>query len=527
MATWNPCKTARRTTPATAMASFPRPHGQFVSARRHATHFRRLGRSKTVPQAADGNGISPKPFPNEDEVMTVDTLASVLQPRPSPYCANNNNGEGFVHPRDRVMLQALEFYSEESAGSRCGGAAAYSTQDLCIQLDKYAVRSGPRSNIYFDPKKVTAAIVTCGGLCPGLNDVVKNLVLQLTGYGVPDGNILGIRYGFSGFYELEHPPRNLTVNSVENIQLMGGTILGTSRGGSNMKKIVEALKMQGINMVFVVGGNGGNAGASAIAKECMAQDHKCAVVGIPKSIDNDILVIDKTFGFDTAVEEAERAILSAKVEAYSAKRGVGIVKLMGRQSGFIALHASMAAGEADICLIPEVKFRLERVLQYIDYLLEVKGHCVIVIAEGAGQDILQSSDEVGTDASGNPILADVGVWLRDEVKRHFKEAGRKPADVKYIDPSYMIRASKCISSDAIYCQVLAQGAVHGAFAGFTNMTVGLVNTHYVYLPTPVIIQAPRSVNPQGRMWNRMTASNGQPDFDSDEPLRSRRYLFHA
>eukprot|EP00894_Picocystis_sp_ML_P001334 jgi/Pico_ML_1/51851/g360.t1 len=318
------------------------------------------------------------PFPKDDEVMTIDTLASVLQPRPSPYCANNNNGEGFVHPKDRVVLQALEFYDDQSAGSRCGGAAAYSTQDLCIQLDKYAVRSGPRSSIYFDPKKVTAAIVTCGGLCPGLNDVVKNLVLQLTGYGVPDGT--------SWAY--------------------------------------------GINMVFVVGGNGGNAGASAIAKECMAQDYKCAVVGIPKSIDNDILVIDKTFGFDTAVEEAERAILSAKVEAYSAKRGVGIVKLMGRQSGFIALHASMAAGEADICLIPEVKFRLERVLQYIDYLLEVKGHCVIVIAEGAGQDILQSSDEVGTDASGNPILSDVGVWLRDEVKRYFKEEGRSPADVK-------------------------------------------------------------------------------------------------
>ncbi|CAD7699689.1 unnamed protein product [Ostreobium quekettii] len=385
---------------------------------------------------------------------------------------------------------------------------------MCLQLPSWAVRAGARENIYMDPEKVTAAIVTCGGLCPGLNDVVAGLVNKLVDYGVKEDNILGIRYGFRGFYDPEHRPMVLTKDSVDGIQLQGGTILGTSRGGANMREIVKKIDMWGINMLFVVGGNGGNAGANAIHEYCKKSGVHCAVVGVPKSIDNDILLIDKCFGFDTAVEEAQRALLAAKVEASSAFKGIGLVKLMGRQSGFIAVQASLAAGVVDAVLIPEVPFELQGpkgLFQYLKKVIQHKGHAVVCVAEGAGQSIMgQTSNGNGskaTDASGNPILQDIGKFLRQEMQSYFKDA-----DVKYIDPTYMIRAIPCASTDRVYCKILAHNSVHAAFAGYTGITVGLVNTHYVYLPIPVVIAAPRMVDPKGKMWTRLRASVGQPTF---------------
>eukprot|EP00879_Flechtneria_rotunda_P012420 GHRR01012969.1.p1 GENE.GHRR01012969.1~~GHRR01012969.1.p1 ORF type:complete len:261 (+),score=81.37 GHRR01012969.1:743-1525(+) len=219
-------------------------------------------------------------------------------------------------------------------------------EDTCLVLPEWAIRSGPRETIYFDPEKVTAAIVTCGGLCPGLNDVVQNIVFTLSDYGVPEDQILGIRYGLRGFYERDDKPVTLTRRAVDGIHLKGGTVLGTSRGGANIKEIVRRIDLWGLDMVFVIGGNGGNAAADAIQEEVEKQGVRCVVAGVPKSIDNDILLVDKCFGFDTAVEEAQRALLAAKVEASSGYKGLGIVKLMGRSSGFIAMQASMASGGA-------------------------------------------------------------------------------------------------------------------------------------------------------------------------------------
>lgn len=289
----------------------------------------------------------------------------------------------------------------------------------------------------------------------------------------------------------------------------------------------------------------GNAAANAIYEECDRAGVLCSVVAVPKSIDNDILLIDKTFGFETAVEEAQRAILAAKVEASSAHRGVGIVRLMGRQSGFVAMNASLASGVVDICLIPEVtklcrclvpssplralyplslfvlplapspptrtwraqvKFNLDKTINYINQVVDEKGHCVVCVAEGAGQDIVQGA-EGGTDASGNPILKDFGLYLRQLVKERVAQS-----DVKYIDPSYMIRSIPTVTQDRIYCTTLAQGSVHAAFAGYTGLTVGLVNTHFCFLPIPVIIQAARQVDPAGRQWTRLLMANRQPDL---------------
>uniref|UniRef100_A0A803MCI8 Phosphofructokinase domain-containing protein n=1 Tax=Chenopodium quinoa TaxID=63459 RepID=A0A803MCI8_CHEQI len=316
---------------------------------------------------------------------------------------------------------------------------------------------------------------------------------------------------------------------VQNIHLSGGSLLGVSRGGPTVREIVDSMEERGTNMLFVLGGNGTHAGAVAIHNECRKRRMKVSVVGVPKTIDNDILLMDKTFGFDTAVEEAQRAINSAYIEvgplimnqplvdlslsqAHSAYRGVGLVKLMGRSSGFIAMHASLASGQVDICLIPEVPFHIHGphgILRHLEYLLDTKGSAVICVAEGAALNLLEKSN--ATDASGNAVFGDIGVHIQQEIKKYFKELGTS-ADVKYIDPTYMLRAIRANASDGILCTILGQNAVHGAFAGFSGITVGLCNTHYAYFPIPEVIKYPRLVDPNSRMWHRCLTSTGQPDF---------------
>eukprot|EP01025_Chloroclados_australasicus_P013305 TRINITY_DN16286_c0_g1_i1.p1 TRINITY_DN16286_c0_g1~~TRINITY_DN16286_c0_g1_i1.p1 ORF type:complete len:540 (+),score=59.24 TRINITY_DN16286_c0_g1_i1:180-1799(+) len=491
---------------------------------------KKLGRQVPVfCSAAEETTVAPAPsqaalVPNQDSVpialrsfhpddyLEVKNLWKNLKPRDSPFTRDNNKGGGFVSDLDRVTLRSLRLADDQSASVGSERAAQLREDSELAELPPWAIRSGPRGTIYYEPEKVNAAIVTCGGLCPGLNDVVQNIVYTLTSYGVPEENILGIRYGLRGFYSNTHKPVVLSRKYVEGIHLKGGTLLGTSRGGADIQQIVKTIDFWGLNMVFVIGGNGGNAAANAIHEECEKQKVICSVVGVPKSIDNDILIIDRCFGFDTAVDEAQRALLAAHVEARSARRGVGLVKLMGRQSGFIAMQASMAAGVVDICLIPELKFEIQSLIDHVDCILERKGYCVVCLAEGVGQDLLKDSKDQQFDASGNPILKDIGYYLKETLKNHFKQKG-DPIDLKYIDPTYMIRAIPTIPNDRIYCKILGQGAVHGAFAGYTDFTVGLVNTHYVYLPIPVVIQRPRVVNPKGRNWNRLVVTTGQPDLN--------------
>ncbi|CAL5226255.1 g9100 [Coccomyxa viridis] len=466
--------------------------------------------SKTLHEARQGT-----------DLLECPNIRHELLARPSPYTASNNGGAGFVSDDDRVALNCITFASASSAGALCDQPtmAGRVGREESLPISnvgsegpllptRWAVRAGSRKSVFFDSKETTAAIVTCGGLCPGLNDVIQGLVLKLADYGVPEGNILGIRYGFRGFYE-GHQPVVLTKKSVDDIQLQGGTILGTSRGGADMRRIAESIGSRRIDMVFVVGGNGGNAGANAIYRECFAINVICSVIALPKSIDNDLLLVERCFGFDTAVEQSQHALMAAKVESSSAYQGIGLVKLMGRQSGFVAMEASMASGLVDICLIPEVPFVLRGdsgLLSYVQHLLDVQGHAVICVAEGAGQDLLAEGEQ-DVDLSGNPILQDIGSWLRNQLVSTFVDA-----DLKYIAPSYMIRSTTTTATDRVYCKVLAHNAVHAAFAGFTGITVGLVNTHHVYLPIPVVIQSPRQVDPRGEMWHQLLDSNCQPEF---------------
>lgn len=375
-------------------------------------------------------------------------------------------------------------------------------------------RAGPRQKVYFESDEVRACIVTCGGLCPGLNTVIREIVCGLYHmYGVK--KVLGINGGYRGFYS-----RNtitLTPKVVNDIHKRGGTVLGTSRGGHNTKKIVDSIQDRGINQVYIIGGDGTQKGASAIYEEIRRRGLKVAVAGVPKTIDNDIPVIDKSFGFDTAVEEAQRAINAAHVESESNENCIGLVKLMGRDSGFIAMHATIASRDVDCCLIPESPFYLEGaggLFEYIEKRLKENGHMVIVIAEGAGQELLSESlrSSHQQDASGNKLHQDVGLWISQSIKDHFSRQKKMTINLKYIDPTYMIRAVPSNASDNVYCTLLAQSAVHGTMAGYTGFTVGPVNGRHSYIPFYRIIERQNRVVITDRMWARLLSSTNQPSF---------------
>lgn len=374
------------------------------------------------------------------------------------------------------------------------------------------LRGGPRSKVFFTPQEVTVAIATCGGICPGLNSVIRELVLCLWyTYGVR--NIYGVRYGYEGFYA--HPWMQLNPEIVSSIHHMGGTILGTSRGGFDEDKIVSAIKIHKANQIFLIGGDGTHRGADTLAKALEKQKLKIAVVGIPKTIDNDIDLIDKSFGFDTAVGEATKAITSAHVEAKSTTNGIGVVVLMGRSSGFIALEATLASGEVNMCLIPEVPFVLEGphgLLRALKARLQAKGHCVIVVAEGAGGNLMKPPPgvEPERDKSGNIKLPDIGSFLKSKIKE-FMEKEKVEYNLKYIDPSYMIRSVPANAADSVYTILLSQNAVYGAMAGFTGVTVSLVNNHYCFVPIKAVTKT-RKVDPTGNTWQRVIEITGQPDF---------------
>uniref|UniRef100_A0A6N2MNE1 ATP-dependent 6-phosphofructokinase n=2 Tax=Salix viminalis TaxID=40686 RepID=A0A6N2MNE1_SALVM len=381
-------------------------------------------------------------------------------------------------------------------------------------------RAGPRQKVYFDSDEVHACIVTCGGLCPGLNTVIREIVYSLYHmYGV--SRVLGIEGGYRGFYA-----RNtiaLTPKVVNDIHKRGGTILGTSRGGHDTSKIVDSIQDRGINQVYIIGGDGTQKGASVIFEEIRRRGLKVVVAGIPKTIDNDIPVIDKSFGFDTAVEEAQRAINAAHVEAESVENGIGLVKLMGRYSGFIAMYATLASRDVDCCLIPESPFYLDGeggLFEYIEKQLKENGHMVIVIAEGAGQELLSESKQSRNqqDASGNKLLQDVGLWISHRIKDYFSRQKTMAINLKYIDPTYMIRAVPSNASDNVYCTLLAQSAVHGAMAGYTGFTSGLVNGRQTYIPFYRIIEKQNNVVITDRMWARLLSSTNQPSFMSDKDV---------
>ncbi len=368
-------------------------------------------------------------------------------------------------------------------------------------------KAGPREKIYFDPADLKCGIVTCGGLCPGLNNVIRAIVLTLMQqYRVRQ--VLGFRYGYEGLSpKYNHAPLELTLESVGAIHEMGGTILGSSRGNQDIGDMVDTLILLNIGILFAIGGDGTLRGAQAIAREVSRRGLKIGVIGIPKTIDNDISFIQQTFGFDTAGAEARRAIYAAYCEARGARNGLGLVKLMGRDSGFIAAYAALANSQVNFCLVPEVPFKLEGLFKALEETLARQGYAVMVTAEGAGQDLLAQTAE--RDASGNIRYGDIGIFLRDRIKAHFSQTGR-PVELKYIDPSYTIRSLPANARDSAYCLLLGQNAVHAGLSGKTDMVVGNWNHQGTHVPISLAVSQRKKVDPEDWLWNSVLANTGQP-----------------
>jgi 6-phosphofructokinase 1 len=388
-----------------------------------------------------------------------------------------------------------------------------------LKLQSFAKRfpafqkAGPRGKIFHDPAWSQAAIVTCGGLCPGLNNVVKGLVNVLWHeYGIR--KIYGIRYGYQGMVaKYKHSPLYLTPEVVDEIHKEGGTILASSRGNQDPGEMVDTLERMDINLLFCIGGDGTLRGARDIADEVARRNRAISVIGIPKTIDNDLNFIEKTFGFETAVQTAFDVITSAHNEAGGAMNGVGIVKLMGRDSGFIAAAATLSNSVVDFCLVPELPFTLEGehgLYQALRKRLDQFHHAVLIVAEGAGQELFKAAGQQ-KDASGNILKEDIGLFLKDQITAHFKK-NKHEISIKYLDPSYHIRSVCANSADAIFCYLLAENAVHAAMAGKTNMVIGHWNNYFTHVPIPLATQERRKIDLDGALWKGVLSATRQHEY---------------
>ena len=423
----------------------------------------------------------------------------------SPLTRRTKSGEPekrFVSDKARIIVDVEVDHLED----------AQKKKKKIISFDQ----AGPREKIYFDPSKLKCAIATCGGLCPGLNDIIRSIVLELYHiYNVK--TIYGIKHGLQGFIpEYEHDVINLNPDSVSGIQNTGGSILGSPRGTQDIGMIIDCLERLNIGILFMVGGDGSLMASKRISEEIEKRNLKISIIGIPKTIDNDIFLVSRSFGFDTAVDVATLAIKGAHNEAAAYPNGIGLIKLMGRHSGFLAATAALAQQDANFVLIPEVDFYLygkTGFLQALENRLMHRKHAVIIVAEGAGQHLFDDHEKQ-YDPSGNVILQDIGVFLKDKISQWFK-AKDIPISLKYIDPSYIIRSLPANSNDSVFCGFLGRDAVHAGMAGKTKLLVSLWNDHYVHVPMDASAGKRRNLDPNGRLWQSVLEATGQDTFFSD------------
>ncbi|MEI6393033.1 MAG: ATP-dependent 6-phosphofructokinase [Verrucomicrobiota bacterium] len=371
--------------------------------------------------------------------------------------------------------------------------------------------AGPRDKLFFDPKQTRAGIVTCGELCPGLNDVIRSLFLELHhAYGVKE--VLGFRGGYQGLDPaVGAEPIVLTPEFVDHIHQQGGTVLGTSRGPVDVGLAVENLMRRGVDVLFTIGGDGTQRGGYDLFQEARKRGHALAVVGIPKTVDNDVAFVTRTFGYLTAVEEAARVLDRAHIEAKSVHNGVALVKLMGRHAGFIAAGATVASQDVNFTLVPEVPFKLEGERGFLAVLKErvlKRAHAVIVVAEGAGQDLIEKTP-AERDASGNVKLHDIGLFLRERIEGHFK-AQKIPMVMRYFDPNYLVRSSPANAGDSILCDLFARHAAHAAMAGKTGLVIGFLHDRFIHVPIQLLAHEEKRLDPEGPAWSAVLAATGQP-----------------
>jgi 6-phosphofructokinase 1 len=432
----------------------------------------------------------------EDFIIPSLGKANVMSPLKHKQRADNPVYK-FVNDKERILYDV----SVENLLICC------ETGEIPVSFEK----AGPKENIFFEPAKTKVGIVTCGGLCPGLNNVIRSLVNELYyRYGI--SRVLGIKYGYEGLVsKFNHPVIELTPNMVSNIHLVGGTILGSSRGDQNVQHMVDTLEILNINILFCIGGDGTLRGAHAIHQEITKRKLKICIAGIPKTIDNDIDLIQKSFGFETAFSIANDIIRNAHNEASGAHNGIALIKVMGRDSGFIAASAALSIQEVNFVLIPEISFDLygqRGFLKLLKHRLEERHHAVIVVAEGAGQDFFEAGSHE-TDASGNIKHKDIGLYLKEKIKEEFDSKGF-PHAIRYIDPSYIIRSAPANANDSKFCNLLAQNAVHAALSGRTDFVTGFWNNQFTLIPIPMAVAKRKKIDVEDELWWNVLEATGQP-----------------
>ncbi len=372
--------------------------------------------------------------------------------------------------------------------------------------------AGPRGKLFFDPSKTRAGIVTCGGLCPGLNDVIRSLFNELKyAYGIED--VIGFRGGYQGLDpDCSNKPIHLTNDFVDDIHKDGGTVLGTSRGPVDIERAVDNLINLGVNILFTIGGDGTQRGGNALYQEAKKREYPLSVVGIPKTIDNDVAFVSRTFGYVTAVEESQMVLDRAHIEARSVENGISLVKLMGRHAGFIAAGATVASQDVNFTLVPEVPFKLDGPGGFLAALKKRildRKHALIVVAEGAGQDLLEGTD-AERDSSGNILLRDIGHFLCNKIESFF-EAEKISVVMRYINPSYIIRSSPANAEDSILCDLFARNAVHAAMAGKTGLVIGYLHDKFIHIPIELLSNRTKTMETTGLAWSAVLAATGQPE----------------
>lgn len=433
----------------------------------------------------------------------IDSLGDAKIPSPIVEKERGNRSQFFVSDEQRILINIDR--SEVNAILADG-------RDLpAFEL------AGPRRTIYFDPSKLRCAVVTCGGLCPGLNDIIRAIVLELYfHYGVR--NIYGIRHGLQGFIpRYGHEVADLSPAAVADILNKGGSVLGSSRGPQDIEEVVDSLERMNVGLLFMIGGDGTLMAATRIA-DCIAERRlKIGVVGIPKTIDNDIHMVSRSFGFDTAVEVATQAIKGAHNEALGYPNGVGLIKLMGRHSGFIAATTALAQQDVNFVLVPEIDFDLagaNGLLATLERRLEDRGHAVVLVAEGAGQRFFEGQD-ASYDESGNVRLKDIGAFLKEKIVSHFEQKGID-VTLKYIDPSYIIRSLPANANDSVFCGFLGRDAVHAGMAGKTRLLIGHWNNHFVHVPMAASAGKRKQIYPSGKLWRAVLEATGQGDLKNPQ-----------
>lgn len=440
--------------------------------------------------------------PSQRELLTKDLsvkrLGNCVFESELIFAGGQDDAEYFV-PDDEKVLAVID------------ESAALEMWDKKVKIPAFE-KAGPRKHLYFEPGKTISAIVTCGGLCPGLNSVIRGIVM-MSYYRYNNQINYGIKYGYEGFIkESGHDVMLLTPEAVENIHTRGGTILGSSRGSQDTVKIVDRLEELNVKILYTIGGDGTLRGALDLSREIERRGLKIAVVGIPKTIDNDVNFIDKSFGVETAFSEACESIYSAHTEAKASVNGIGIVKVMGRESGFIAANATLATNEVNFCIIPEVELEMEGehgFLKVLEKRLLRRKHAVIVVAEGAGQKYVSDPAHLKHDASGNVRLGDIGYFMKERIDQYFKEKGI-PHSVKYLDPSYSIRSRGPMPNDSIFCAQLAQMAVHAGMSGRTAVVVGYYNGQFTHIPMELATSRRKKIDLKSQLWLSVLESTGQP-----------------